>query len=247
MCGEQPNVVVTASWDKSVALWDLRSASGSPVTSVPLPERAYAMDLKWPHALAGTAAPGSVQLLDLRQSPPLSKNAPTRPKITSYPPRCIVLFSRGLYEAGGGYCVGLYEGRVGVYFEPRGDRGSKNWGDDFQFKCHRQKEKERERVYAVNAMTFHPTKPALLVTAGADGEAWLWDVKKRMRVAQLVQASASGLGVSSVSFSRGGEHLAFARSDEWCGGEIQNENLQSAGHTPQVCITQVAMSEEVAR
>ena len=58
-----------------------------------------------------------------------------------------------------GYLVGSVEGRVAVNHVE-----DANSGKNFTFKCHR----EGNDVYAVNAMTFHPST-GTFVTAGSDG------------------------------------------------------------------------------
>jgi len=157
----------------------------------------------------------------------------------------VSLFPPNLYSGGGGFCTGSYEGRVGVHFEPSlkpgGGAGVDKWGESFHFKCHRPKAEggAKERVYAVNAVAFHPVRTSLLLTAGADGEATLWDIRKRTRVATLVESLPAGLGIPSVSFNPAGTLLAFARSDDWTGGEARHLALAAAGHKSQVCVAPV--------
>ena len=62
----------------------------------------------------------------------------------------------------------------------------------------------------------------------------MWDVKKRTKVTQLVQASADGAAVPCLALSRTGEMLAFARGDDWCGGEARYHSLVAGGHKPEV-------------
>ena len=50
---EMNNMLVTGSWDRTVKFWDLRQPN--PVHSQPVPERVYAMDVKYPLMVVGTA------------------------------------------------------------------------------------------------------------------------------------------------------------------------------------------------
>ena len=50
---EMSNMLVTASWDRSLKYWDLRQPN--PVHSQQTPERVFAMDVKYPLMVVGTA------------------------------------------------------------------------------------------------------------------------------------------------------------------------------------------------
>lgn len=47
------NMLVTGSWDRTLRYWDLRQQN--PVHTQALPERVYAMDVKHPLLVVGTA------------------------------------------------------------------------------------------------------------------------------------------------------------------------------------------------
>ncbi len=51
---EMNNMLVTGSWDRSVRYWDLRQPN--PVHTQQMPERVYAMDIRYPMMAVGTAA-----------------------------------------------------------------------------------------------------------------------------------------------------------------------------------------------
>ena len=65
-----------------------------------------------------------------------------------------------------GFAVGSIEGRVALQYIQETDQ-SKN----FSFKCHR----DGSNVYAVNAISFHPTY-GTFSTAGSDGTMNFWCV-----------------------------------------------------------------------
>jgi cell cycle arrest protein BUB3 len=50
-----------------------------------------------------------------------------------------------------GVVLGSIEGRVALEYI-QADQGDKN----FAFKCHRQKDGDKEIIYPVNAVAFHP-------------------------------------------------------------------------------------------
>jgi mRNA export factor len=45
--------LVTGSWDRTVCAWDCRTPT--PQIKIPLSEKVWAMDLKWPWLIVGTA------------------------------------------------------------------------------------------------------------------------------------------------------------------------------------------------
>jgi len=241
---EQPSCVLSASHDGCVAVWDVRT-SGQRAATVSLGAPVHSLDLQWPRALAGTSTAGAVSMIDLRQPAPVVETAPLQSNIKKYAPRCVKLFPRGLND-GNGFCTGSFEGRVGIHFfgtpQASAQPANAKWGEDFQFKCHRHScdVAGTQRVFAVNAVSFHPKKPELLATAGSDGEAVLWDVRQRKRVQQLAAAPASGLAVCAMAFSAGGEMLALARSDDWTGGEARSRELSANGARNEICVIPLA-------
>lgn len=50
---DMSNMLVTGSWDKTIRYWDLRQPN--PVHMQQMPERVYAMDIKYPMMSVGTA------------------------------------------------------------------------------------------------------------------------------------------------------------------------------------------------
>jgi WD40 repeat protein len=238
-CSAHPHAVLSASWDKTLAVWDTRQpATAPPVTSVALPGRATALDLRWPTAAVATAGEAGVSLIDLRAAPATPTPAGLHSTIDRLPPRTVALFPRG-----DGVCVGTFEGRVGVQFLRPG--AAPTPGDDFSFKCHRQGT-DKQRVYAVGALAFVPGRPHVLITAGTDGECCAWDIQKRNKSGVLLKpgpaapgTSAGGpepVGLPALAFSPGGDMMAYARSDDWSGGQPLYDVARAAGHADDVRI-----------
>jgi mRNA export factor len=67
---EQGNILATASWDKTLKYWDLRSPQ--PVGTVQLPERCYTMDSKGSLLVLGLAE-RQISVIDLNQPQNIAK------------------------------------------------------------------------------------------------------------------------------------------------------------------------------
>ena len=195
---DMPQVVLSGSWDRTLVCWDLREGPAS-VQQVSLNEKVHDLDVRWPFALVGGASPGQALLFDVRKAKGAltSTVCKTSQHLAGHPPRCVALFPKGLYDKGdsSGFCVGAYEGRVGVHFGPTTAAapatGSKEWGDDFTFKCHRTPAATgggAVQVYAVNALAFNPRASEQLATAGADGEV-MWGPQAADGRAQAARAA----------------------------------------------------------
>lgn len=238
-CQSHPHAVLSASWDKTLAVWDTRQpATAPPVTNVALPGRATALDLQWPNAAVATAWPGGVSLIDLRRAPATPTSAALHTTISRLPPRAVALFPRG-----DGFCVGSYDGRVGIHFLRPDQTVKPATGDDFCFKCHRHGT-DKHKVYSVGALAFVPGRPHVLVTAGTDGECCAWDIQKRNKSVVLIKpaggsapgVTAEPIGLPALAFSPAGDMLAYARSDDWSGGQPLYDAARAARHTDDVRI-----------
>ncbi|ORX91111.1 WD40 repeat-like protein [Basidiobolus meristosporus CBS 931.73] len=110
--GDQ-NIVATGSWDKTVKYWDTRSPT--PVGTVNLPERCYAMDSTFPLMVVGTAE---------RHILVFNLNNPTTPYKTLTSPLKWQTRSISCFPNSAGYLVGSIEGRIGVQYVEDKDQGA---------------------------------------------------------------------------------------------------------------------------
>ena len=104
-----------------------------------------------------------------------------------------------------GYVTTSIEGRVAVEFM---DPSESSQARKYAFKCHRQKEADKEDevvVFPVNAVEFHP-RHHTFATAGGDGVISMWDLKNKKRVKQY---PSIGRAIRCLAFSSDGKTLAI--------------------------------------
>jgi len=203
----QLQMVVTASWDKTVKFW----TPGNPtcVATLPLQERAYCMDLRDERLVVATAnrhvyvwntqsiAQGNLQP-DKQETSQLK-----------YQTRCIAIFPDK-----DGYAIGSIEGKVGVtYFDQRQSK------DNFSFRCHRGDSNGSHagaptEVFSVNTLTFNP-RHKTFATTGSDGMFNFWDKTHRQRLKQFQKI---GTPISDACFNYDGTIFAYAVSYDWSRG-----------------------------
>ncbi|TFK75073.1 WD40 repeat-like protein [Pluteus cervinus] len=200
----QSGILATASWDKTVKYWDLRSSQ--PVASVQLPERCYTLDVQYPLMVVGTAD-RDIQIFNLSNpaTPFKTMKSPLK-----WQTRVITCFTA---SPNSGFAVGSVEGRVAIQYID--DKDSSN---NFSFKCHRRdttpNAKDQALVYAVNDISFHPVH-GTFSTCGADGTIHFWDKDARTR---LKSFEALPGPISTTAFNKTGNIFAYAVSYDWSKG-----------------------------
>ena len=85
---------------------------------------------------------------------------------------------------------------------------SQNFRKNFAFKCHREKSKESEVVFPVNALAFNSVY-GTFVSGGSDGHVNVWDHVNRKNLTRFHQYATS---ISSLAFSSDSALLAIAVS-----------------------------------
>lgn len=217
---EPTGLLFTGSWDKTVCAWDERSSpSSSRVTSLPVPDKVYSMDICDERNLLLVATAGRhIYLYDTRSlSQPLQK----RESSLKYQTRTVKFFGTKQEEAGkqGGFICASIEGRVAVDFI---DPSPEVQQSRYAFKCHRQAQNSEqgnmEVVYPVNAVACYsnPDKSASFFTGGSDGIINSWDRVLRKRIRQFPKYST---GISALAIDSTGSFLAVAASYSYDEGE----------------------------
>jgi len=200
------NLIISGSWDKTVAAWDVRTSQK--VRSWAVPERVYAMDVSESRLVVGTAR-RDVMIYDLRMTtdPPLEQD---RESTLKYQTRAIACNPNGV-----GYAMSSVDGRVAVdYF----DTSPQVQAQKYAFKCHRKSEQGVDTVFPVNDIAFHP-QCGTFVTGGCDGVVNLWDPlhKKRLRCYPKYESS-----IAALCFNQDGTQLAIASSYTFEEGEKEH-------------------------
>ena len=103
--GQQSEMIVTGSWDKTIKYWDLRQ--DKPVASLTCSDRIFALDVKHDVVVAATAD-GKVQIVDLNNPTSIFKTAPSALK---HQLRTVAVF-----PGAEGFAVASTEGRTGVQY-----------------------------------------------------------------------------------------------------------------------------------
>ncbi|RYE85445.1 MAG: WD40 repeat domain-containing protein [Methanosarcinales archaeon] len=186
--------VVSASWDATVKVWDLRSPSmAAPEDAstraadmtLALPERAFSMSLCSDYIVLVATAGQHLVAYDLRKGDEMLWK---RESTVKFQLRCIRAFADGK-----GYVVSSIDGRCGVEYMEEAD------GKPFSFKCHRSKTPDgKELITPVNALAFNPVYNTF-VTGGGDGTVAAWDHVSKKRLAVLGTYPTS---IAALAFNR---------------------------------------------
>lgn len=203
---EDKKLLATTSWDKTLRYWDVRAPTGSPVGSVPLADRAYAMDVKEPTVVVGLAD-RKLMVFDVRKPATPYKE---KYSLHKYQTRCVAIWPDRM-----GYLVGCVDGRVSVDYVQDPEPGASSL-----FSCHRDK---GARVgYSINAIRFHmPT--GMFATAASDGRFGFWDKDRKDRARTRRFEKMSG-PVTDIDFASDGRTYAYAVGYDWSKG--------ASGHVP---------------
>lgn len=196
---EEMKMIVSGSWDKTLKFWD--GNSPTPVATIQLPDRVYAMDVKFPLMVVACADRESLvyNLNNIRQNTNPYKSGQTALKMQT---RTLSCFPDKM-----GYAIGSIEGRCSITYVEEPQR-------NFAFKCHRT----QEEIFAVNSIDFHPTH-GTFSTAGSDGTFVFWDKDHRQRLRQFNNCNYP---ITATKFNAPGDLFAYAISYDWSKGHEGN-------------------------
>mmetsp|Transcript_8065 Transcript_8065/g.11715 ORF Transcript_8065/g.11715 Transcript_8065/m.11715 type:complete len:333 (-) Transcript_8065:37-1035(-) len=197
------NTVVSAGWNSQCFLWDLRSSSGTPISTVQLPGKAFGMDVQNNRIVVATSG-RRICFIDYKGGK--AEVVLDRESSLKYQSRCVSFFPDG-----SGVALGSIEGRVAVEFLQ--DLGVDSGGKKkYAFKCHRV----NDTVYPVNCLTFHPRNNITFATGGCDGTVVTWDGWHKKKLATLPKFQTS---IAALAFNHDGSKLAIASSYTFEEGE----------------------------
>jgi cell cycle arrest protein BUB3 len=157
------NLIVSAGWHSKLHLWDIRQQDSQPVATVPLPGKAFAMDVDESNSriMVGTSGRRTV-FIDVRMTASTGATAEIvldRESSLKFQTRTVKFFPDGT-----GIAVGSVEARVAIEYLDELDMVPPKGSSKYAFKCHRV----QDRVYPVNAIEFHP-RFGTFATGGCDG------------------------------------------------------------------------------
>jgi len=213
-------LVVSGSWDKTLRFWSAQQQK--PVATIQLPERVYAMDMKFPTLLVGTA---DRHILTFDLNKVQHNPAPERQHFSQLK---MQTRSLSIFPDRTGYAVGSIEGRCGItpFSSPQ--------SSSFTFKCHRTD----QSINAVNSIDFNLAY-GTFATAGSDGVVNFWDKDRRQR---LKNFNSCYYPITAGKFSPDGAMYAYGVSYDWSRGhEMHRPDL------PRQVLIHINQNNEIQR
>lgn len=216
-CGPtNTQVAVSASWDKTLKYWDMRTPQ--PISTLNLPERAYCMDSKQKLLVVG-CADRHLSIIDLNNPQQIFKNTVSPLKWQTRSVAC--------YPQGNGFAIGSIEGRCAIQYID--DNEQSKFG--FSFRCHRKTPNSNttsalrttisnteSQIYSVNSICFHPVY-GTFSTAGSDGTFCFWDKDAKQRLKTFPAVNCT---IPATCFNKNGTIFAYAMSYDWSQGHMGN-------------------------
>ncbi|XP_024924048.1 protein RAE1 [Ziziphus jujuba] len=201
------NLLVTGSLDKTMKYWDTRQPK--PAHTQQLPERCYALSVRYPMMVVGTADRNLI-LFNLRKPQTEFKRVISPLK---YQTRCVAAFPDQQ-----GFLVGSIEGRVAVHHVDDSQQDK-----NYTFKCHRH----NNHIFSVNSINFHPIHPTF-ATAGSDGVVNFWDKDSKQRLKAMERCDQP---ITCCAFNNNGSMFAYSVCYDWSKG--------AENHKPEAAKTQI--------
>ncbi|WFD00145.1 mitotic spindle checkpoint protein Bub3 [Malassezia yamatoensis] len=224
-------LLVSASWDSSLKVWNPHTDSESKLLhTILLPAKAFAMDIV-PNYLNADSVPVQdtkprmvvamaerlVYIYDLqsirdacdqKNFDQASKAEQTRESSLKFMLRDIRCMPDGL-----GYTTSSIEGRIAVeFFDP----STESQAQKYAFKCHRKEVDGEDVVFPIHAVAFSP-RYGTFATGGGDAHCALWDPFAKKRIRQYTLPAS----ISALAFSADGNMLAIATGADDLNQEVK--------------------------
>lgn len=189
--------VISAGFDATLKIWDLKS--GVPLYSTSLPAKAYASALAGGD-LALLLANKTVLLYSISALASGTGPSTFQTKFT-YSVRSLAQDPAGLSIA-----IGGIEAKVEIL--------TKQDAKSFVARVHR----DAARLYSSNLLSYYPPNSSILVSGGSDGNLVWFDKNNRMKIHTNTYSDP----ITAGKFSSDGKFFIFATGDDWSKGYSNN-------------------------
>ena len=245
------DTLITGSWDRTIRFWDSRAPSPN-LAIYSTPERIYALD-HVNNTLVVAMASRLFHIYDIRNMDAPAQQRESSLKFMTRSLACMpdaqgscpllktppfhLSNNLSLSLTHTGYATASVEGRIAVeYF----DSSPASQDKKYAFKCHRQSIDEKDHVWPVNALAFHPTYHTF-ASAGSDGAVSIWDHKVKKRLRQYPKYPGP---IAALAFNSDGSRLAVGVSYTWDEGE---QGMKTQNITPSIAVRKVGEEVKVCR
>jgi len=185
-------MLLSASWDGFVKLWDLRGSKITESTKLSHGQRIYGMDAGGNQILLATSN-RQIYRWDIRhmKEPLFRCNSPLKSQVT-----CIRSLPNSI-----GFIAGCTSGKIAIEYRENNENIS-----GFKFKAHTKptsKSSTEKLSYSVNDIQFEPNRKNF-ASCGTDGKVIIWDHSKRRSVNST---RTFKYGVNSIDYSNDGNFI----------------------------------------
>lgn len=183
------NILITASWDKKLKFWDMRS--DTPVYTHDLLHKVYSMDIKNDNLVVALSNNTIVALSinDLQHQRILHTKL-------KWQLRALCCTNNNQVVVGG------IEGAIDII--------NMNDTPDYMFKSHRS----MSTVYAINCIDVHPLNTFLIASGGSDAYVMVYHKQQRSKL----YFEKSNAPVTAGKFSRNGMFYIYSTGEDWSRG-----------------------------